>query len=202
MAPVATSGSYEDLSNKPEIGNATIALRQNGVTKGYFRLNDTVSKEIDLDGQASTAWGDITGSMAAQTDLMNALAAKANKSDVPTVNNGTFTVKVNGVTAGSATMNQSGNTEANITVPTVGNGTLTIKQGSTTLGTFTANQSANKTITIPAASTVNNGTLTIQRNGTQKGTFTANQSSSSTVNINVPTFSYDSTTGVLTITDN
>ena len=40
--------SYNDLTNKPTIGNAQITIRQNGTEKGSFTLNQTSEKLIDL----------------------------------------------------------------------------------------------------------------------------------------------------------
>lgn len=49
LAEVAFSGSYNDLSNKPTIGNATIIIKQGGITKGSFTVNQTGNEEIDID---------------------------------------------------------------------------------------------------------------------------------------------------------
>ena len=85
---------------------------------------------------ASVAWGDITGTLSNQTDLNNALGAKANSADlalvatsgsysdlsnkptIPTVNNATLTIQKNGTTVNTFTANASSNVTANITVPT------------------------------------------------------------------------------------
>lgn len=48
LAKVATSGSYNDLSNKPTIGNGTITISQNGSTKGTFTLNQTGNTTVTL----------------------------------------------------------------------------------------------------------------------------------------------------------
>ena len=48
---VATSGSYNDLSNKPTIpsvGNGTITITQNGISKGSFTLNQSGNATIAL----------------------------------------------------------------------------------------------------------------------------------------------------------
>lgn len=82
LATVATSGSYNDLSNTPTIptvNNATITLTQGGTTKGTFTLNQSSNATIDLDaggGSSSVAWGDITGTLSNQTDLQSALNTK------------------------------------------------------------------------------------------------------------------------------
>ena len=50
LSTVATSGSYNDLTNTPVIGNATITIQQEGVTKGTFTLNQTSNTTINLEG--------------------------------------------------------------------------------------------------------------------------------------------------------
>lgn len=53
LATVATSGSYNDLSNKPTIptvGNGKITITQNGATKGSFTMNQSGNATIALDG--------------------------------------------------------------------------------------------------------------------------------------------------------
>lgn len=52
LATVATSGSYNDLLNKPTIptvNNSTITITQGGVTKGSFTLNQASGDTIALD---------------------------------------------------------------------------------------------------------------------------------------------------------
>ena len=46
LATVATSGSYNDLSNKPTIGNGTVTIKQAGVSKGSFAMNQTGATTI------------------------------------------------------------------------------------------------------------------------------------------------------------
>lgn len=52
LATVATSGSYNDLTNKPTIptvNDATITITQGGTTKGSFTLNQSSNATIALD---------------------------------------------------------------------------------------------------------------------------------------------------------
>ena len=88
-------------------------------------------------GISSVAWGDITGTLANQTDLSTALGAKANSADLATV-------------ATSGSYNDLSNKP---TIPTVNNATLTIQKNSTNVATFTANASSNVTanISVPTA---------------------------------------------------
>ena len=56
LATVATSGSYNDLSNKPAIptvNDATITITQGGTTKGSFTLNQSSNATIVLDAGGS-----------------------------------------------------------------------------------------------------------------------------------------------------
>ena len=62
--PELFSGDYNDLSNKPEIptvNNATLTITQGGTTKGTFTANAGTDVEINLDagGSGSTDWDDI-----------------------------------------------------------------------------------------------------------------------------------------------
>lgn len=82
----------------------------------------------------SVAWGHVTGTLADQTDLNTALAAKANSADLATV-------------ATSGSYNDLTNK------PTIGNATLTIQKNSTTVDTFTANATSNKSINITVPTT-------------------------------------------------
>ena len=81
----------------------------------------------------SGVWGNITGTLSNQTDLKNALDAKANSADLaavattgdyddlidkPTIGAGTITIKKNGATIDSFDVNQTSNQNINIVVPT------------------------------------------------------------------------------------
>lgn len=64
LAPVATTGSYDDLNDKPTIpivNDATITLTQGGTIKGSFTLNQSGDATIDLDagGVSSVDWNDV-----------------------------------------------------------------------------------------------------------------------------------------------
>jgi hypothetical protein len=91
------------------------------------------------------------------------LSDYAKTTDLPTVNDGTLTIKQGTTTLGTFTANQATGTTVTIpeppTPPTVNDGTLTIKQGTTTLGTFTANQATGTTVTIPEPPTPPSGTI-------------------------------------------
>jgi len=48
LATVASSGSYNDLTNKPTIGNGTLTIQANGTSKGSFTANQTGDKTINI----------------------------------------------------------------------------------------------------------------------------------------------------------
>lgn len=229
LATVATSGSYNDLSNKPTIptvNDTTITIKKNTSDAGdSFTTNTATAKTINL-GLSTVA---TSGSY---NDL-------SNKPTIPTVNNASLTINKGGTDdTGSKTFtaNASSNVTINLglstvassgsyndlsnkpTIPTVNNSTITIKKNSDDTGdSFTTNASSGKTINLglatvatsgsyndlsnkPTIPTVNNATLTIQKNGTTVKTFTANASSNVTANITVPieSISVDGTTQTIT----
>ena len=64
LATVATSGSYNDLTNKPTIptvGDGTITITQGGVTKGTFTTNQSGDTTIDVDAGGGSGLPDQTG---------------------------------------------------------------------------------------------------------------------------------------------
>ena len=139
LATVATTGDYDDLTNKPTIptvNNATLTIQRNSANVATFTANaasnvtanisvPTATSDLTNDsgfltsstlpvatanslgvvqvgsgltvssggvlsatggGVAdSVAWGHVTGTLADQTDLADALAAKANSADLATV---------------------------------------------------------------------------------------------------------------------
>ena len=189
LAPVATSGSYNDLTNKPTIPAAQV--------NSDWNANSGVARILNKPTLATVA---TSGSY---NDL-------SNKPAIPTVNNATLTIQKNGTTVKTFTANASSNVTANITVPTK-TSELTNNSGFITGYTetdpvFSASPAA--TITTqdidswtaksnfsgsyndltdkPTIPTVNNATLTIQKNGTNVQTFTANSSTNKTANLEIP----------------
>jgi hypothetical protein len=108
LADVAASGSYNDLTDKPVIptvNDATLTIKKNGSTVATFSANSATDKVADI--VVPTKGSDI------QNDL-----GWITSSDLPTVGNGTITIKRNSSTVGSFTTNQSGHTAIDISVPT------------------------------------------------------------------------------------
>ena len=108
LATVATSGSYNDLSNKPTIP-----------TKSSWNYDDTYVKHSAsqslTDAQKSTARANIGAGTSSFSGSYNDLT---NKPTIPTVNNATLTIQKNGTNVATFTANSSTAATANITVPT------------------------------------------------------------------------------------
>jgi hypothetical protein len=103
LATVATSGSYNDLSNKPTIDSALSTSSTNAVQ------NKVVTTA--LNSKADTSSLSTVATSGSYNDL-------SNKPTIPTVNNATLTIQKNGTTVKTFTANASSNVTANITVPT------------------------------------------------------------------------------------
>ena len=150
----------------------------------------TVKLKVASTSVEYARWGELTGNIENQTDLINLLDEKADTADIPTktsqlTNDSNFVVdanyvhtdnnftttlknKLEGIEAGAETNVQS---DWNVT--------------DTTSDAYIKNK--------PTIPTVNNGTLTINVNGTGVSEFTANQSGNSTADISVPTKTSDLT---------
>lgn len=126
LATVATTGSYNDLSNKPTIPNQ------------LSQLNDDATHRVVTDTEKST-WNAKSNFSGSYTDLTD-------KPTIPTVYNATLTIQKNGSEVGTFTANQSTDKTINITVPTdyidtAGTGltksgsTLSLTSGVVTAGT-------------------------------------------------------------------
>ena len=48
LATVARTGSYNDLTDKPTIGDGTLTIKRNGTSVGTFGANDTANTDIDI----------------------------------------------------------------------------------------------------------------------------------------------------------
>ena len=94
--------SYNDLTDKPTIGNATLTIQKNGTAVDTFTANATSDKTINI--TIPTKASDI--------------GALPDTTIIPTVYNGTLTIQKNGANVQTFTANQSSNVTANITVPT------------------------------------------------------------------------------------
>ena len=173
LATVATSGSYNDLSNKPTIPAAQV--------NSDWSANSGVAQILNKPTLATVA---TSGSY---NDL-------SNKPTIPTVNNATLTIQKNGTDVQTFTANQSTNATANITVPTKTSDLTNDGADNTStyveadeLATVATSGNYSDLSGKPTIPTVNDATLTIKQNSTTLGTFTANASTGTTVKISTPT---------------
>jgi hypothetical protein len=144
LATVATSGSYNDLTNKPTIptvNNATLTITQGGVSKGTFTANASSDVTIDLDsgGSSYTAGNgiDITNDVISVTSNISTGAALGSTAVQPADLNGKADIDLSNITnTGKNIANWSTNVTNCITeIPQdikleLNNGTLTLKAGS------------------------------------------------------------------------
>lgn len=172
LATVATSGSYNDLSNKPTIPAAQV--------NSDWSANSGVAQILNKPTLATVA---TSGSY---NDL-------SNKPTIPTVNNATLTIQKNGTDVQTFTANQSTNATANITVPTKTSDLTNDGADNTStyveadeLATVATSGNYSDLSGKPTIPTVNDATLTIKQNNITVGTFSANSSTATTATINAP----------------
>lgn len=173
LAAVATSGSYNDLSNKPTIGNATLTIQKNGTDVQTFTANATSNKTANITVPTKTS--DITNDSGFLTNTNYATASTGGVVKVGSgleITNGVLSA-TGGGTADAVEWDNVLNKPTFATVATSGS----------------YNDLSNK----PTIPTVNNATLTIQKNSTNVAAFTANAASNVTANISVPTATSDLT---------
>lgn len=205
LATVATSGSYNDLTNLPTVDTTLSTSSTNAVqNKAIATAMNRKANDNDLATVAKTG---------SYNDLK----------DNPTIGNGKLTIQRNGTLVASFSANQTGATTANLNVPT----TVAELTDSTdyayeadliqlesslatvaltgsyddltdtptidaTISASSTNAVQNKAVSEALAtkadiSSIGNGTLTIKRNGTSVATFTANQKTGAEADISVPT---------------
>jgi len=124
---VKVNGDYSDLANKPQINGTTL--------EGDLSTEDIGILIPSLDGYATETYVNTeVGTLASnvytkgevypkadvytKTEVNTALSGKADKSDIPIVNNASLTIQKNGSTVQTFTANASSDKTANITVPT------------------------------------------------------------------------------------
>ena len=117
LATVATSGSYNDLSNKPTIPTVPASLKNpysltiqgNGTTLTNGTYDGSAAKTVNITASSiGAAASSHTHTKSQITDFPT----------IPTVNNATLTIQKNGTNVATFTANSSTNATANITVPT------------------------------------------------------------------------------------
>ena len=121
LADVATTGSYNDLSDKPTIGNATLTIQKNGTAVDTFTANATTNKTINItvpttaaDVSAVAANTAITGATKCKItyDSKGLVTAGADlaESDIPSLH----LSKISDVTATATEVNYMGGVTSNV----------------------------------------------------------------------------------------
>ena len=143
LAPVATSGSYSDLTGTPNL--APVA------TSGAY--SDLTGTPNLAPVATSGAYSDLTGTPTIPPAQVNAdWEATSGAAEIlhkPTLFSGNYADLAGAPTlAPVATSGNYSDLTGTPTIPTVNNGTLTIQQDGTTVGSFTANQAGDQTINL------------------------------------------------------
>ena len=209
LATVATSGSYNDLSNKPTIptvNNATLTIQKNGTTVKTFTAN--ASSNVTANITVPTKTSDLTndsGFLTSHQSLSN-YSTLANTIKSLSISGKTITYTKGDNTTGTLTTQDNNTWTAMVGATSSSNGSVGyVNAVPPKDGYNTKYLRADGTWQVPPdhTYTVNNATLTIQKNGTTVKTFTANASSNVTANITVPTKTSDLTndSGFLTSAD-
>ena len=118
MATVATTGDYDDLTDKPTIPTDTLDLTNGaGYITGYTETDPvfTASAAHGISSSDISNWNGKSDFSGSYNDLTD-------KPTIPTVNNATLTIQKNGTTVNTFTANASSNVTANITVHDVPSG--------------------------------------------------------------------------------
>lgn len=173
LATVATSGSYNDLSNKPTISTTLAGLTGDvsisSPAQGQHLVYDG-SKWKNTASAETVAWGDITGTLSEQSDLQTALNAKQGAlttTQLNAANSGITSTKVSsydthianksnphGVTATQIGLGNVNNTsDLNKPISTATQTALNAKQNKLTAGNFISIDSNNKITTTYTAGT-------------------------------------------------
>lgn len=190
LATVATSGSYNDLTNKPTIptvNNATLTIQKNNTNVATFTAN--AASNVTANISVPTVTSDLTNDSGFLTSSTLPVAT-SNSLGVVQVGSG-LTVSSGGVLSatggGVADSVAWGHITGTLADQTDLQDELDAKANTADLATVATSGSYNDLTNKPTIPTVNNATLTIQKNGTTVKTFTANASSNVTANITVPT---------------
>ena len=125
LATVATTGSYNDLANKPTIPSAYVLKAATtdalgGVKSGGdITVASTGAVTVSHAAKADTATSATSATKATQDgNGANIANTYAKKTELPTVNNATLTIQKNGTNVATFTANSANAATANITVPT------------------------------------------------------------------------------------
>ena len=151
LAAVATSGSYNDLADKPTIPAAQVNSDWNATSGVAQILNKPTlgtAASASATDFATAAQGALAAS-AVQPDDLAAVATSGSYNDLadkPTIPAAQVNSDWNATSGVAQILNKP-------TIPTVNDATLTIQKNGTAVDTFTANAATNKTINITVPTT-------------------------------------------------
>lgn len=187
LSTVATSGSYNDLSNKPTIpaaaNNATITIKMNGANVDSFTVNASAAKTIDL--------GNVITDVSGYVPTSRAINGKALSSNITL--NGTDIIidaETGSPTISSAFTSLSNNKQDKITA--TNKLAASLISGLATVATSGSYNDLSNKPTIP---TVNDATITIKMNNASKGTFTTNAGTAKTIDLGTVITSHQDISG-------
>lgn len=141
LATVATSGSYNDLSNKPTIptvNNATLTIQKNGKSAGTFTANASANKTINITVPTKVSDLDNDSGFLTEHQDISGLETKANAITGLSVNGKVITYTKGDGSTGTITT-QDTNTDTKVT-NTLGNTTKAYITGTTSAKTNTGTQ--------------------------------------------------------------
>lgn len=180
LATVATTGSYNDLSNKPTIGDATITIQKNGTSAGTFTTNATANKSINI--VVPTKTSDLTNDGSAGTSTyveagdLATVATSGNYADLtnkPTVDSSLNTSSSNAVMNSAVSTALNDNVVTNISVNSTPS-TTTVQLDGAKKNLYSGSTTTSS-VTLPVASTTQAGVM-------NSATFDAVTSNSNNIN--------------------
>ena len=117
LAAVATSGSYNDLSDKPTIpivNNGNLTIYRNGTALGSFSANQ--SSHLGIDISVPTKTSDLVNDSFAAVATSGSYNDLSNKPSIPSAaNNGMLIIRQNGTRKGTFSANQSSDVVIDLT---------------------------------------------------------------------------------------
>ena len=134
LKTVATTGSYNDLTDKPTIPSGQVNSDWNATTGVAQIKNKPTLATVATSGSYTDLSNKPTIPAAQVNADWSATSGKAqilNKPTIPTVNNATLTIQKNGTNVATFTANSASNATANITVPVITLQTTDPGEGST-----------------------------------------------------------------------
>lgn len=223
LSTVATSGDYDDLTNKPTIptvNDATLTIQKNGTNIATFTSNSATATTANITVPTDTSdltngagyitgitSGDVTGALG-YTPIETITTGSANGSIsvdgsnvfVYGLGSAAYTSSSNYATSAQGSLADTAVQPSDLaTVATTGDYDDLLNKPTIPAAQVNSDWNAvsgvAEILNKPTIPTVNNATLTLTQGGTTKGTFTANASSDVTIDLDAGGSSLPSQTG-------